>query len=107
MIVSQIVKQWLQEHGYDGLVQEDGECACMVSCLAPCCELGKDCKAGVLGRCNAETCASGGGCKWHIVERGHEDQMTEEERATFLKRHHANADLADALNKRFDADEKK
>ena len=84
MTVDEIIRDWLRSHGYDGLYQEDGECGCLLSDPYPCGEGMGDCKAGVLGKCNAETCANGGGCNWHIVERGHSDQMTDDEREAFF-----------------------
>ena len=45
MNVREIVINWLQEHGYDGLYCED--CGCGVDDLAPCAELPMfDCNAG-------------------------------------------------------------
>jgi hypothetical protein len=102
MTVDDILRDWLKSHGYDGLCNGDDGCGCMVSSLAPCGNVSlHECKPGVLGKCDPQTCANDGDCKWHIVERGHEDQMTDAERKTFLERWNANADLADALNKRF------
>ena len=83
MTVTEILKDWLKSHGYDGLYHEDSECGCLVGDLGPCGEIGGSCKAGVLGKCNPETCANDGHCDWHIVERGHHDQMTEDERKKF------------------------
>lgn len=84
LTVQEIVVDWLKSHGYDGLYSDSGECACLAEDLAPCGEIGNLCRAGVLGKCNPENCANGGGCTWHIVDRGHGDQMTEEERSAFL-----------------------
>ncbi len=97
--VDEILIDWLKSHGYDGLYQEDGECACLVTDLCPCGEGAGDCRAGMLANCNAETCANGGGCNFHISERGHKDLMTEEQVKAFWEAHNANADQADALNK--------
>jgi hypothetical protein len=84
MTVTEILKDWLKSHGYDGLCHEDGECGCLIDDLGPCGEVGGTCKAGVLGKCNPETCANDGDCPWHVVERGHPDQMTDDERKKFL-----------------------
>jgi hypothetical protein len=85
MTVTEILKDWLYTHGYDGLYHEDGECGCLVGDLGPCGEIGGSCKAGVLGKCNPETCANNGDCPWHIVERGHPDQMTQQELQAHVK----------------------
>lgn len=89
MTVTEILKDWLVTHGYDGLYHEDGGCSCLVDDLGPCGEVGGVCKAGMLGRCNPETCVGDGNCSWHIVERGSPDQMTQEEAKACLARHNA------------------
>ena len=45
MTVTEIVKKYLIENGYDGLVDEESECGCLVSDLAPCEEIQGICKA--------------------------------------------------------------
>jgi hypothetical protein len=62
MDVSDIVLAYLKEHGYDGLVDPDGECACDVTSLAPCDHLTEHCLAGWKVPCNC-----GQECDWHIV----------------------------------------
>lgn len=44
--VIEIIKQHLIENEFDGLYNEDYECACEVIDLAPCGELQRDCKSG-------------------------------------------------------------
>lgn len=72
--VETIVKNYLVEHGYDGLVDPDHECACLVSDLAPCqrfhgySDTVVECIAGHLvtklpGSCDVH----GDRCTWHIV----------------------------------------
>ncbi len=61
--VIEIVKSWLRGHGYDGLYNE-GECACVVADLAPCGEIGHDCKAGYKTDGCTEDC--GLGCNFHV-----------------------------------------
>jgi hypothetical protein len=46
MNVKEIIEKYLKENEYDGLVQEDCECACEISDLFPCgCEY-QTCRAG-------------------------------------------------------------
>ena len=44
--VIDIVKDWLEKNGYDGLFTADGECACENKELAPCTQMGENCQAG-------------------------------------------------------------
>lgn len=37
MNVSEIVKLYLYSEGYDGLMNQDGECGCPLDDFAPCC----------------------------------------------------------------------
>ena len=46
MELRDIVKAWLQEHGYDGLCKSDLECGCHISNLMPCDEPSMECEAG-------------------------------------------------------------
>ena len=46
MELREIVKTWLAKNGYDGLVEEDYECACILSDLMPCNKPGVSCLAG-------------------------------------------------------------
>ncbi len=48
MNVEDIVKAWLKENGYDGLVNLHGECGCDIDDLNPCCELCHECEAAYL-----------------------------------------------------------
>ena len=43
MTVGEIVKQWLEEHGCDGLCDPDAECGCGIEDLNPCGGLYDDC----------------------------------------------------------------
>ncbi len=52
MDVKQIVKEYLVEHGYDGLYGE--ECACLIEDLAPCDEMCYDCSPGYKQPCDCE-----------------------------------------------------
>ena len=64
--VHTIVAEWLTKHGYDGLFNSDC-CACRVGNLMPCDEPQTHCTAGVLVKCDPETCELG--CDWHIGPR--------------------------------------
>ena len=46
MNIKEIIKVWLQENGYDGLVDQDGECGCEIADLMPCDEPSPYCMAG-------------------------------------------------------------
>lgn len=61
MNVQEIVASYLREHGYDGLFNEEAECACELGDLNACGELGAGCEAGYRVPC---TC---GDHDWHIV----------------------------------------
>ncbi len=63
----QIVKEYLEKNGYDGLYSE--ECVCLIKDLAPCCEDFMDCLAGYKTSCNPETCPADGDCDWHVGPR--------------------------------------
>ena len=65
MNVEEIVGKWLVENGFDGLFNADGECACEIGDIAPCCEISGDCQAGHRVPC-PEDC---GEHSWHIVRR--------------------------------------
>ena len=54
MNVEEIVKLYLKEHGYDGLWNDDDECACTLDDLVPCGEFYPNCKAGYLQKCTSE-----------------------------------------------------
>lgn len=54
MSVDEIVATWLKANGYDGLMQEDGECGCLVSDLALCGEEHGSCVAGHKEPCNKD-----------------------------------------------------
>lgn len=66
MTVREIVKEYLREHGFNGLCSEDGECGCGIDDLFPC---------GDVSGCTAVhrapfhgpgICDLGGGCEYHI-----------------------------------------
>ena len=47
MDVLEIIEEYLEVHGYDGLY-EPGECACKSGDLAPCGNIGHSCQPGYL-----------------------------------------------------------
>jgi len=66
MNVNDIVKEYLERHGYEGLFCED--CSCEIAELFPCygnkfsgCEVGYKLPCPGMDDCNA-----GGGCRFHI-----------------------------------------
>lgn len=70
--VLDIVEQWLREHGYDGLYNED--CGCTVDDLAPCCTDTLHCRAGYKIPCpGPDACPAEGNCPFHIGPRETED----------------------------------
>ena len=67
MDVKGIIEGHLRINGYDGLFNE-GECACELSDLMPCCagiESIRDCHPGYKSPCDGN-CEYGYGCSWHI-----------------------------------------
>ena len=59
-----IVKKYLEENDFDGLFNEEGECACENSDLYPCDRLEDECQPGYKISCPS-VC---GGHDWHITE---------------------------------------
>lgn len=57
----EMVRQYLIDHGFDGLCSDDAECACEVGDLAPCGEMYDTCWAGYKRPCDC-----GEGCDFHI-----------------------------------------
>ena len=65
MTVKEILIEWLTEHGYSGLWNEE-ECACPIDELILCNgESIEDCRPGYKVRCNPETINSG--YDWKII----------------------------------------
>ena len=52
--VVEIVAEWLEANGYDGLFRGEpgAECGCLLSCFAPCSEMCEDCEAGYKAMCD-------------------------------------------------------
>jgi len=47
LTVLEIVKKYLQEHGFDGLRADGNDCGCLIDDLAPCGDISERCVAGV------------------------------------------------------------
>lgn len=62
--VLEIVRDWLDVNGYDGLCYPD-ECACLKGDLAPCGEINGACKPGYRVDGCSDDCVIGE-CSWHI-----------------------------------------
>jgi len=72
MNVKDMVVAYLKEHGYDGLFNDAGECACKLDDPMPCGDGFAECEAGYLNACTPETCALDGDCAWHIGSKKEE-----------------------------------
>jgi len=74
MNVLEMVGKYLEENGFDGLFNRDGECACEMGDLAPCDQVGADCEAGCIHTrdCDCKHCQGNNPTylmKPHPVER--------------------------------------
>lgn len=66
MTVSDIIKNYLKENGYDGLCNP-GDCACLISDLVPCDNDPSICEPGYKSECHGgEDCPLDGDCGFHI-----------------------------------------
>ena len=66
--VREMVSNHLSAHGFEGLVENCGDCACDLSDLMPCdSDVIGGCEAGWKVACNPETCPLEGECDWHIT----------------------------------------
>lgn len=65
--VKEIVKEYLEKNGYDGLSRDC--CGCDFDDLMDCDNPEYDCKAGYKTDCpcSTEDCACDGDCKYHII----------------------------------------
>jgi len=52
MVVREIIAEWLQEHGYDGLFNTESECACLIEDFFECGYAAPDCEAGYMTKCD-------------------------------------------------------
>ncbi len=69
MTLHDIVKEWLEKNGYEGLYSVDADCGCKLDDLMPCGEPGMNCRAGHVVPCDPETCGADGDCPWHIGKK--------------------------------------
>jgi hypothetical protein len=51
MDVGRIVAEYLEAHGYDGLWNPDGECACLTNDIGACEQIYHECQAGWMAPC--------------------------------------------------------
>ena len=72
MDVKQIVKQWLEQNGYDGLYAP-GCCACLVTDFMPCGDACQDCEPGYKAPCDGEPNFCYGECGFHVTKDKPED----------------------------------
>lgn len=61
MRIADIVNEYLQKHGYDGLYSTDDDCGCELADLFPCTGMTPECEPGY-----KQPCDCGEGCQWHI-----------------------------------------
>ena len=54
MEVLDIVVEYLQKNNYDGLVNSNYECGCVIDDIAPCGEINGDCVSGYKQMCTSE-----------------------------------------------------
>jgi hypothetical protein len=73
--IKEIVREYLEKNGYDGLFNDD--CACLLNDLYPCGEIG-NCQAGYKGACNGGDCE--GDCDFHIYGDKADALRADEER---------------------------
>jgi hypothetical protein len=64
--VKDIVREYLDANGFDGLYEEYGECACEREDLEPCCEMKSSCTPGYRVDYPERDCPCGEGCDYHI-----------------------------------------
>jgi len=75
MAIRDIIKQWLKDNGYDGLVDEPGECGCTLDDFMPCCEGWMlDCEPGYKRPCPGEDKCEYNCGGWHIATEKYEEE---------------------------------
>lgn len=61
--MGEVVAQWLEDNGYDGLYSDCGDCGCTLPDLYPCGDLSLHCQPGYRAPCDC------GDHDWHIVAK--------------------------------------
>lgn len=71
----EMVRIYLEQNGFDGLVEKDARCACKLDDLMMVCdgEYAMECEAGHIIRYKEEGCPCGEGCEYHILA-GHKNK---------------------------------
>ena len=72
MTVKEIIENWLVNWGYDGLFDEDCDCACLVGDLQPCDGGMMNCQAGYKIPCPPDC----GGHDYHIAAEREQNGKT-------------------------------
>ena len=78
--VKEIIKEYLEKNGYDGLWNGNAPCGCLKDDLNPCGEPFDECSPGYKGAC---TC--GEGCDWDIYGDKVDTLAADEEHAAAEK----------------------
>lgn len=71
--VYDMVASYLIDNGFDGLYNENGECACTVDDLSPAACMSYECVAGYYHKGCTEDC--GNGCSFHIMPFHKKDSL--------------------------------
>ncbi len=50
--ITEILEDWLKKNGFDGLINDDEKCTCLLDDLCPCREPKIDCYAGTIEDCD-------------------------------------------------------
>jgi len=75
--VKEIVKNWLKEHGYDGLYSDEYQCCCDLDDLMDCDFFHWDCRVGYKASCNDGECCEM--CEnWHYHIQPDKPEKTSE-----------------------------
>jgi len=83
MTIKEIVKEYLEKNGYDGLYNANGQCACRRNDLFPCQEGFEECSPGYRGACNGS--CDDPPCDFHIYDDKANALRADEEQATAEK----------------------